>query len=251
MKSRYLQQCVLPESDWPPSLGRQYISLALVHNERSPAHYKYSDVIEQQEDYTRGKYDKILKDKTKIELEAAFDEFVSEDGNELPLKMLVDGAPGVGKTTLGRKVGRMWALGELLDKYWLVLLLHLRDISVSKAKTIDEFFYHEDPELQCDVVKYVKERCGDGLLIIVDGFDELSCDQRSEQSSLFLQISKGKILPKCGVVIMSRPYASRSLQELSSINRHVEVLGFTEEQVETAIKQSVKNKSKLTSSVQS
>ena len=137
----YMQQSVLPESDWPPSLGRQYIRLALISQGRLPFHHRYDDVIEKQIDYTRGDYDKILEYKTKIELKAAFDKVICEGGNEIwPLKMLIDGAPGVGKTTLSRKVSRMWAEGELLEQYWLILLLHLRERAISEAKSVDDFF---------------------------------------------------------------------------------------------------------------
>ena len=139
-KTRYLQQSVLPKSDWPPSLGGQYIRLALISQGRSLSHHRYEDVTEQQIDYTRGDYDIILEYKTKIELRAAFHKVICEGGNELPLKILIDGAPGVGKTTLSRKVSRMWAMGELCERFWLVLLLHLRESAISKAKTIDEFF---------------------------------------------------------------------------------------------------------------
>ena len=105
------------------------------------------------------------------------------------------------------------------------------------------FFYHDDSELQRDVVKFVKERSGEGVLIIFDGFDELSLRERSEQS-LFLDICRGKILPMCAVVITSRPYASRSLQELPLINRHIEVLGFTDEQVKRCIRQKIEDQVK-------
>ena len=157
--------------------------------------------------------------------------------------MLIDGAPGVGKTTLSRKVSCMWAKGELLKEYWLVLLLHLRESTISKAKTIDDFFYHEDSDLQCDVIKFVKDRSGDGVLIIFDGFDELSLYERSEES-LFLHITKGKILPKCAVVVTSRPYASRPLLDLLAIHRHIKILGFKNEQVKCCIEQKVKDEVK-------
>jgi hypothetical protein len=242
MKIRYLQQSVLPESAWPPSLGGQYIRLALIGQGRLPTHHRYSDVIEQQKDYTRGSYDKILEYKTTIDLKEAFTPVVCEGGNQIiPLKMLIDGAPGVGKTTLSRNVSCMWAKGELLKGYyWLVLLLHLRESAISKAKTIDDFFYHEDTEVLHDVIKYVKGRSGDGVLIIFDGFDELSSYERSEES-LFLNICRGKRLQKCAVVITSRPYASRAVQELPLIIRHIEVLGFTDTQVRACIYNKLKD----------
>ena len=234
VKARYVQQSILPDSGWPPSLGGQYIRLALIHQERQLRNYTYESVVEQQKDYTRGDYDKIMEYKTKIELIKAFEEMVCEGGNKIVLKMLIDGAPGVGKTTLSRKVSNMWANGEILQRYWLVLLLHLREKAISKAKTIDKFFYHHDRNLQQHIIKFVKERSGDGVMIIFDGFDELSFFERSEKS-LFLDICRGEVLPKCAVVVTSRPYASRSLQELQVINRHIEVLGFTEQQVKECI----------------
>ena len=239
-KTRYLQQSILPESDWPPSLGGQYERLVLINQKRQLYCYRYEDVVEQQRDYTLGEYDKILANKPEIELKKAFDKVVSESGNEVgPLKMLVNGAPGIGKTTLSRKVSQMWAKGEFLKEYWLVLLLHLRESAISKAKAVDDLFYHEDSDLQCDVVKFVKERSGDGVLIIFDGFDELCSYERSEDS-LFLHIIEGKILPKCATVVTSRPYASRSLLNLS-IHRHIEILGFSNEQIESCIEQKVKD----------
>ena len=158
--------------------------------------------------------------------------------------MLIDGAPGVGKTTLSRKISHKWATNELLQGYWLVLLLHLRERSISKAQVVDELFYHDDQIVQNAVVTFVKERSGRGLLVIFDGFDELSLNQRREQS-LFLDIIKGNILRECAIVITSRPYASRSVQELQLVNRHIEVLGFTNEQIGTFIKQRITDVAKV------
>ena len=72
MKARYVQQPVLPDSDWPPSLGGQYIRLALIKQERLLRYHTPGSVIEHQVDYTRGDYDKIMERKTTVELVAAF-----------------------------------------------------------------------------------------------------------------------------------------------------------------------------------
>ena len=48
----------------------------------------------------------------------------------------------------------------------------------------------------------------------------------------------------------SRPYASDYLQQLETINRHVEVLGFTEEQIEHCIMENIPDIAKATELVQ-
>ena len=106
-KMRYVQQSVLPELDWPPSLGGQYIRLALIKQGRNTRDFKYCAVVELQKDYVRGKYDKILECKTEIELKEIFDTVFCKGGYEVPLKILIDGAPGVGKTTLSRNISQM------------------------------------------------------------------------------------------------------------------------------------------------
>ena len=66
-------------------------------------------------------------------------------------------------------------------------------------------------------------------------WDELlSTDLR--QSSLVARIICREILAKCSVIIASHSYASYSLLELSSVNRHVEMLGFSVKEFEEMVK---------------
>ena len=244
IKKRYQHKPVCPESDWPPSLGAKYINLALIKQGRTHIDFKCGEVVQQQKDYVRGKYDKILQSKTEISLKHIFDPVFCEGGHQIPLKMLIDGAPGVGKTTLSRNVSQKWAIGELLQQYWLVVVLHLRESDISRAQRIDDFFYHDNQKVQDAVITFVKEKSGRGVVLIFDGFDELSLIERSKQS-LFLDIIRGKFLTECSVVITSRPYASRPVQQLwSLVNRHIEILGFKDNQIQECIKQRITNKAK-------
>ena len=71
-------------------------------------------------------------------------------------------------------------------------------------------------------------------MLIFDGWDELSTDLR--QSSLAARIIRREILAKCSVIVTSRSYASSSLLDISSVNRHIEVVGFSVKEIEVVVK---------------
>ena len=113
---------------------------------------------------------------------------------------------------------------------------------------IEDLFYHDDPELQEEVVRQVRRMSGAGVLLIFDGFDELSEEERMDRS-LLLDIIKGEVLSQCSVLVTSRLYASENLQCLHSVVRPVEVLGFTEKQIHECITNAIKDEIKAQSLV--
>ena len=223
-----------PDSEWPPSVGDQYIRLALIERTNRLPTDQFNR--EMQEDLLRGKVDKVEGEKKAIDISGIFAH--PEQGKQL--RVLVDGAPGVGKTTLCRKISKDWDCEGFLCEYKMVVLLHLRDPRIAKAKRIEDLFYHDDPELQAEVVRQVRKTSGAGVLLIFDGFDELSEEERMERS-LFLDIIKGEVLSQCSVFVTSRPYASQNLHCLRSVVRHVEVLGFAEKQVYECVTNTIKD----------
>ena len=234
----------LPDGDWPPSLGRQYTRLAMIEQEERLPGAELVATMER--DYIHGNIDNIVKRKKAIELPEVF---LITEGSSQQLKILMDGAPGVGKSTLSRKICKDWASGELLQQYHLVILLPLRQKSIREATSIENLIEADDPDLKQQVVQHIQRTSGEHVLLIVDGYDELSYKHRI-QNSLFLNIIQVNKFPKCSVLVTSRPYASNYLQQLQSVNRHVEVLGFTEKQIEHCIMKSIPDKLKATELVQ-
>ena len=150
------------------------------------------------------------------------------------LRVIVDGPPGIGKTTLCRKVLNMWAKGELTHGHYnLVLYCPLRNDKVAQASTLEDLSVYQSPTV-AKVIEWMTSTEGEGLLIIFDGWDELSIDLR--QSSLAARIIRREVLAKCSVIVTSRSYASYSLLKLCSVNRHVEVLGFSEREIRAVVK---------------
>ena len=147
--------------------------------------------------------------------------------------VLIEGAPGVGKTTFSWEFSRKWGRGEILQDHSLLLLLPLRDNNLKAAKTLSDLFYHRNSELQQAVVKEVTNNQGQGVAIWLEAWDELDHEPR-EKPSVFLDLIHGRVLPLATVFVTSRPWASEHLRENCEhrITQHVEILTSAKDQIE-------------------
>ena len=147
--------------------------------------------------------------------------------------VLIEGAPGAGKTTFSWEFCRKWGNGEILQDHFLLLLLPLRDNNLKEAKNLSDLFYHPNSELQQAVVQEVTSNQGKGVAIWLEAWDELDHVPR-EKASVFLDLIHGRILPLATVFVTSRPWASEHLRENCEhrITQHVEVLTSAKDQIE-------------------
>ena len=217
---------------WPPTPSKIFINLACI-DWRTVVTRKEAD------EFTRamvedGNVDVIMKKKTPIE----FSDIVQDlPDTALEKLILVEGAPGVGKSTFAWEFCRRWERGEIAQQYRLVLLLRLRDERMSKAKRLKDVLYHPKGSV-CDAVEeHLIDTFGDKCLIILEGFDELPDTCRME-SSIFLQLINGQLLPLATILVTSRPWAASALLDMChhNIYKHIEILGFTETHIEEYVK---------------
>ena len=201
----------------------QYINLAIVKKEL----FSHKELDEFTRATLHGGIDQILQKKEKVSLE---DIFVTEDDHESPLKcILVEGPPGIGKSTFAWELCRKWDKLEVMQKYVLVVLFKLREKRVQNAKHLFELFSHpSDPTLSQAVVGEILE--GEHVLLILDGFDEFPASLLDKDNCLVRQIVSGLCLPKATVVVTSRPSANASFAACQcKVCKHIEIIGFTEE----------------------
>ena len=199
-----------------------FIKLALVNKEKVSR--------AQADNFTRltlrGDIDQILGFKEPIET----DDILKVD-NKVRL-VVVEGAPGIGKSTLAWELCRQWPTLESLKRFSLVVLLRLREEGVQSATDISDLFYHRDKQLSRHVGEEVEKREGDGVLFVFDGFDEFPSEL--QEKSLVMDIIRGFLyLPRATVLVTSRPSASAQLQSLlqTGIGKHIEVVGFSEKEI--------------------
>ena len=156
--------------------------------------------------------------------------------------LVLSGAPGVGKSTLARKLCQELSKRLKQHDYYLVLLMELRNL-IAYNGSPDEFqtthLLEHFSGLMCDectpemVAKALGRERGKGVLLILDGFDELSAQLR--QCPYFhhlLTHSLQSALSNCDIVLTSRSIVTSeiySLMDRSTASRYfvnVEVLGF-------------------------
>ena len=140
-----------------------------------------------------------------------------------PRLVLIEGAPGVGKTTFSEQFCYKWSQGQRLTDYKLLVLLPLRDKGVRSAKNVSDLFHH--PQLQQAIAEEVEGSGGEGVALWLEAWDELEEDMR-ERSSLFLELVHGRVLPKATIIITSRPWATENIRESGSVkvDQHIEVV---------------------------
>ena len=98
-------------------------------------------------------------------------------------------------------------------------------------QNVADLFPHDNKKLQYSVAEEVVDKEGQGVLLILDGYDELPLELRHKPTALLSRLLNGRSLPKCTVVVTSRPSATDDLYQMyrPQIHRNVEILGFTQE----------------------
>ena len=230
LKSKYTRKTLI-EDDKRQYASRNtatYINLAIIPNDNTDAKEREKFVTAT----VHGTISDITNEKGSLEL----DQIGRMENGSLARCVLVQGAPGIGKTTMAWELCRQWGQRNLLKEYSLVILLKLRDRCVQKAANICDLIFHSDCSLQSAVASQISKNEGRETLFLLEGYDELPQDL--QENSIFAKLIDGDVLPKAGVIVTSRPSACDMLRKQCSgqVCQQVQVLGFTEQQIDSYVK---------------
>ena len=163
--------------------------------------------------------------------------------------VLVVGRPGIGKTSLTTKMGRLWASGEVFDEddnYKVVFLVKFRSFNDGAKLSLRELLAGaETVQLLDDSVWEFVQNESTKVLLIFDGLDEYSrkeelntqedyknnVEEKMPISILYKKLAEGKLLRGASILATTRPTAVKYVKDVN-FQRTVEILGFTSENVE-------------------
>ena len=197
-------------------------------------HFQLSDIYTRLRIVSREKKARATAEQRVVE---TIEIFNPHEECKQPRKVLIEGMPGMGKTTYCNKVTYDWAInikseGDCFPEFEMVLLLKCRDVEIGA----DLWGAIDDQLLPGEIHRKEREKFFDFIrqnqskvLLILDGLDELPSSKLPE----FTDIIQGKILPLYHLVVTARHEAGILVRKVC--DSLLEIEGFTHQDIKEFI----------------
>ena len=204
-------------------------------------------------------------DKLENQIDKIVDIFKTIENQDtgLPKRILIIGRPGVGKTSLTKRILREW--GSITNNFWygkLVLRLEFRKFNDegNKEQNLSSLFTYGDGVLaqnEKDLYEFINLH-QDKVVVIFDGLDELNVNQKKFREekyrpledgkkmsvySLYFRLIRGDFLPNVTIVTTTRRTGEALYRDFfDEFDRKLEILGFTKAEIEKFVRQQISRK---------
>ena len=243
-------------AEWPPNQPHLLVNVALIHYKGKRTQQELFEIAKIHKEGTlavdkatlstyqgpstkKPRLDFSRVTKKIADIFAADPADLTEPGTsstETPKRILIEGAPGIGKTVLAREIAYQWATNEILTEIKILFLLYLRDPQLQSIKTTKQLVeYVSMGSLNDEQIttfnRYLVNSKGQQLCVVMDGFDEYP--PSLQENSFIVDIINCVVLSKATVVITSRPTSTVSLHD--RVVRRIDILGLPKEERENYI----------------
>ena len=228
----YSKECI-QDNPLLASSTMQYVNLNLVQPiQRRPVAGKVDEAVSVH--LARGGVEQVPHEKVPLEYEHILS-FSPPAGISRKKRVLVEGVPGSGKSTLVQRMCHDWSVGSFAQDYKVVIQVTLRSLPKDQKLSLEDLIFTSvgDGAVVQEVTDFITAHQGQGVLFIFDGFDELSEEMR--EKSPVHDIITGHLAPYSSFMVTTRPIAAENLYH--RVDRRVEISGFGEEEVEKFIRE--------------
>jgi len=206
---------------WPPPPTYKVLKLAMIVDEK----VRYGSPDDITRHTIHGRVNDVLYTKKSVELRGIF-QLDTADRKVI----LIEGAAGLGKSTLAWHICKQWQTGDLFQEFHTVILIQLRDPAIHSATSLEHILPATRRVQTTAVVTEMQANEGHGVLFVLDGWDEFPMQLRTDSILQQLVHDPADLgLDSSTIVVTSRPVASSSLYH--RITSRIEILGFTDTEV--------------------
>ena len=213
---------------WPPPPTSEVFKMVMISQRR----LQYGTNDDLVRDQQIGNVSGILKHKKQVTLKQI--EQISEDPlSKDRILILIEGAPGAGKSTLAWQICTEWKKGYLFNKFEIVLYVQLRDPAIQEASCLQDLL----PNKSNEVVSAIQYCDGRSVLLVLDGWDEFSPGLKDNIISKLIRSPAHLKMQFSALIITSRPIATLKLQRYCSTR--IGIAGFLPEEIKQYFEEAI------------
>ena len=157
--------------------------------------------------------------------------------------ILVSGPPGIGKSTLSLTIAQNYQ-SYTNNHYLLAIFIRLREKRSEIVKSKNDLYIEFEKHDMKKIKQCIDETDGEGVLWILDGFDELPLDQQEKLESIYHQLFNKKILYNSTVIVTARDSFLTNLYQYSlpPSSKHVQIMGFNRAEIKRYVAEAFKDR---------